>query len=342
MKTRASAQAIRLLKQLGETLVRHLPGAAAGDPGAVHQARVTSRRLREAVPVLATGLKGSRAGKAARRLRGLTRALGSVRELDVTLSILDELAAGSNVPRSAVEDVRAGVVHERDVRRAVMLKRLGRVDLEKLGHRLGSVEAALQTAPEEPWRKALGGRLLRRSRRLTTAMNAAGHMYSPDRLHEVRIAAKKLRYGLELAADSGVRQAAPHVRAIKRLQDLLGKLHDLQVLQSHVAAAQISRDLKRPESRIALESLAAHVESRCRHLHGRYLSLCPALVEMPNVIAEAIAPRLMSSSGRRRPLRHPLKMSLTPAGGTASQGRVPRARRAVVGGEAVRAARAGR
>ena len=59
------------------------PAAVAGDDLAVHQARVTSRRLREAVPVLATGLTGSKAGKARKKIRRLTRALGSVRELDV-------------------------------------------------------------------------------------------------------------------------------------------------------------------------------------------------------------------------------------------------------------------
>jgi len=335
MNTRVSKPTTRLLRTLGQALARHLPAAAGGDTHGVHQARVTSRRLREAVPVFATGLKGSSARKATRKIRRLTRALGSVRELDVTLLILDELAAASDVPRSAVEDVRAGVVRERDARRAVMLKRLGRVDLAKLAQRLESVEASLQNAPEEPWRKALGSRLLRRSRRLRAANDAAGHMYSPDRLHEVRIAAKKLRYGLELASDAGVRQVAPHVRAIKRLQDLLGKLHDLQVLQSHVAAAQISRDLARPGGRVALDELAAHVEAQCRHLHAKYLALCPGLSELPTVIRHAVVPRLLPSSAERPPL----KMRLTvPA--AAPQPRVARARRAA--GESIRADRAGR
>ena len=152
-----------------------------------------------------------------------------------------------------------------------MLKRLEKVDAEKLGRRLESVGAALESATEEPWRRTLCSRLLRRSKRLTVAMDAAGHMYSPERLHDVRIAAKKLRYGLELASDSGVKQAAPHVRTIKRAQDLLGKLHDLQVLQTHIAAAQISGDTPRPENLAALAVLAAHVEGQCRRLHGRYL-----------------------------------------------------------------------
>ena len=312
MNTRAPRPTTRLLQRLARSLKRHLPEAAAGDNTGVHQARVTSRRLREAVPVLATGLKGSKAGKATRKLRRLTRALGTVRELDVTLTLLDELASAAEVSRTAVEDVRAHVVRERDARRAVMLKRLERVDADKLGRRLGSVGAALESATEEPWRRTLCSRLLRRSKRLSVAMDAAGQMYAPERLHDVRIAAKKLRYGLELAYDSGVKQAAAHVRTIKRAQDLLGKLHDLQVLQTHIAEAQINGDTARAESRAALDVLAGHVEGQCRRLHGRYLSSSAALRDVPAAIRKVIVPQLANTPRRRRPLKMALSRPATP------------------------------
>lgn len=239
MNSRPTRPTTLLLRRLARSLNRHLAGATAGDQAGVHQARVTSRRLREAIPVLATGLKGSHAGKAERKVRRLTRALGTVRELDVTLLILDALAADPDVSRAAVEDVRATVVRERDIRRTVMLKRLERVDGQKLGRRLASVGAALQAAADEPWRKALGARLLDRSTRLLAAMDVAGHMYAPEGLHEVRIAAKKLRYGLELAFDSGVAQAAPPVRLIKRVQACLPKA-TLMALVSAMSPALVA------------------------------------------------------------------------------------------------------
>lgn len=292
------------MQGLARTLKRHLSGAAAGDHVGVHQARVASRRLREAIPVLSTGLHGSKAGKATRKVRRLTRALGTVRELDVTLSLLEALSATPDVSRTAVEEVRATVTREREARREVMLKRLASVDQDKLGRRLASVSAALAAATTEPWRKALGSRLLDRSRALTEAMDAAGHMYSPERLHDVRIAAKKLRYGLELAFDAGVKAAAPHVRTIKSVQDMLGTLHDLQVLQTHIGATQISGPPARPEPRAALDALAAHVEAQCRHLHGKYLSSCPRLREVPAVVRKTIVPQLAARRSR------PAKMTL--------------------------------
>ena len=312
MSTRAPRVTTVLLQRLSRDLKRHLPQAVAGNDLAVHQARVTSRRLREAVPVLATGLTGSKAGKARRKIRRLTRALGSVRELDVTIQLLDELARSPYVSRDAVEDVRARVMKERDAKRKNMIERLEEVKVEKLDRRLASVGAALDEATSEPWRKALAARLLRRSRRLSVAMQEAGQMYAPERLHEVRIAAKKLRYGLELAVGSGVKQAAPHVRTIKRAQELLGKLHDLQVLQTHVAAVQAEPRTGRPQSRAALENLARQIEDQCRVHHGRYVASASALREAAVAVRKLVVPQLAHPPRRTRSIKMTLSRPAVP------------------------------
>src|SRR5688500_14497613 len=95
-----------LLARRARALQRYVPAAIRGDHHGVHQARVATRRLREAVPVLTTGIKGTKAGKARNKLRRVTRALGAVRELDVTLHLIDELAKRPDVSRNALEDVR--------------------------------------------------------------------------------------------------------------------------------------------------------------------------------------------------------------------------------------------
>jgi CHAD domain-containing protein len=310
MNTRAPRVTTALLQRLSRALQRYVPAAIAGDDRGVHQARVTSRRLREAVPVFATGLSGSKAGKARRKIRRVTRALGTVRELDVTVQLLDELARSPHVSRDAVEDVRARVMKERDARRKLMVERLERINIDKLDFRLASVGAALDGAVTEPWRKALAARLLTRSRRLLAAMTEAGQMYAPERLHAVRISAKKLRYGLELAADSGVKQAAPHVRTIKRAQDMLGKLHDLQVLQTQVAAVQAEPRTGRP--REALEDLARHIEAQCRLLHGRYVASSAALRDAATAVRKVIVPHLAHSPRRSASIKMTLSRATAP------------------------------
>jgi CHAD domain-containing protein len=274
-------------------LQRYLPAAARGDDVGVHQARVASRRLREAVPVLTSGVKSNKADKARGKIRRLTRALGTVRELDVTLHVLDELARKSEMPRGALEDVRAHVVTERDHRRELMLKRLEDVNTEKLARRLRSVAATLAETDPTAWREALALRVAKRSKRFAAAIHEAGHMYAPDRLHQVRIAAKKLRYALELAAESGTQSAKPMLNLLKRVQDTLGRLNDFQVLLQHVAAVEADPPARRGATDGGLSIVARALEDQCRHLHAQYLHDAPALGAAAESCRTTVAPQLL-------------------------------------------------
>lgn len=294
-----------LLQRQSRALKRHLPGAVKGDDRAVHQARVASRRLRESVPVLSAGLKGSKANKARRKIRRLTGALGIVRELDVALEVVDELGASGDVPRAAIDELRAHVLAERQKRRETMLERLDAVDADKLNRRLTSVFDAVRQAETEQWRQVLGKRLLKRAKRLASAVQDAGHLYAPERLHDVRIATKKLRYGLELAEGGGTKSAAPLVRTLKRVQEMLGRLQDLQVLREHVAVIQAGANGHRV-SRAAFDTLAHRIEDECRRLHGRYVAASQALIDLVAEVRSGVVPALAHPSRKSRAL----KMSL--------------------------------
>ncbi len=290
-----------LLNTRARALKRQLPLAVGGDDRGVHQARVATRRLREAVPVLTTGIKGSKGKKAAKKLRKLTRAMGSVRELDVTIRLIDELAAADDLSRAALQDVRLHVEAERKVRREAMVERLGEVNTDKLNRRLASVEAAVSASDSQAWRQALAGRLLTRARRLSVRIAAAGQLYAPEQLHEVRIAVKQLRYGLELAADAAVAAASALVRQLKKVQEVLGRLHDLQVLQTHVAAVHVSAP-GRSAPHHGLAAIAGRIEEQCRILHGKYVAAAPGLLDVTQKVKADVVPRLSSSRS--------LKMSL--------------------------------
>jgi CHAD domain-containing protein len=295
-----------LLERRTRALQRYLPSALKGDYHGLHQARVATRRLREAVPVLTTGSKGTKTSKAKRKIRRLTRALGTVRELDVTMAVLDELAQRPGIPRNALEDVRAHVLNERDERRKVMMERLEHVNADKLSRRLHAVAAALSNGQPNAWRETLSTRLATRAKRFSAAVQEAGHIYAPERLHRVRIAAKKLRYALELAADGGVAAAQPLVAMLKRAQDTLGRLHDLQVLQHHVAEVQAAPAKSRVAANGALDAISRALEADCRHLHAKYLASSIDLLDVSEKGRVVIAPQVVRPP-RRRPA---LKMSL--------------------------------
>jgi len=77
--------AMVLLRRKVKALFRHFPAALTGHEEAIHQLRVSGRRLRIALPLLVAKPDGRRAERACRLLRQLTRAAGSSRDLDVLI-----------------------------------------------------------------------------------------------------------------------------------------------------------------------------------------------------------------------------------------------------------------
>jgi CHAD domain-containing protein len=302
-----SSPLVRLLERRARALKRQLTAAIAGTDVGVHQARVASRRLREALPVLTAGLHHTKAGKAQRKIRRLTQALGTVRELDVTLHLIDEIGERPGVPRTALAEVRALVIEDRERRRSLMLERLESVDSEKLGRRLQAVRQALVSpAPTHRWRAALALRITKRARRLDKAIADAGQIYAPEPLHQVRIAAKKLRYALEIADESTMAPCPATLKVLKRVQDALGRLHDLQILQHHIAQVGAASLGRRSTPDAGLAILSRQIEDQCRHLHGRYVAQLAPLHEALGAARRDIPLRLM----RRGRSAKTIKMSL--------------------------------
>jgi CHAD domain-containing protein len=117
--------------------------------------------------------------------------------------------------------------------------------------------------------------------------NAAG-MYLPDRLHQVRIAVKKLRYAMEVVRELSGSRAMARINTLKRAQDLLGRMHDHEVLIARTRAIQGSPGA--PDLRVsgALDGLVRRLETECRQLHGQYIASRKALfATCDHVIATA-------------------------------------------------------
>jgi CHAD domain-containing protein len=120
-------------------------------------------------------------------------------------------------------------------------------------------------------REGVRRRIRDRGARLAEAIAAAGALYAPDPLHEVRIALKKLRYALELGRAARIPHAARQAAGLRRFQDLLGEWHDWQVLASHAARVQGAIAID-DEALAEFTALAARVEDRCRALHAEFIA----------------------------------------------------------------------
>jgi|RhiMetdeSRZDD1v2_1073273.scaffolds.fasta_scaffold01017_27 CHAD domain-containing protein len=266
----------QLLKRRLDRLTRPLPALEHGDVPALHRARVATRRLRELLPMLE--LDPDVARKLGRRLRKITRRLGSVRELDVLLILIDELHVSRREHREALARVAVAVARKRDEARKKLFDRVPIAEtwrlarkLERLVEELAEQEQSAGHLAARRWHWAVDVRLGRRAQRLRSALEDAGAVYLPERLHAVRIALKKLRYAAELAADIAGDKSTPDIRLLRRAQDTLGRLHDLQVLIDRVRQVQAS--LTPPSVALwrALDALVTSLDNECRQLHARYM-----------------------------------------------------------------------
>lgn len=292
----------RLARRRLAALARQVPEAARGSVVGVHQSRVASRRLREFLPLCTEASGGdAKARKLASRVRRLTRGLGTARELDVSRAVLEKFCARTPGHRAAGEVVRAALDQARATAATDMGAAIASVDLDKLARRTLALVSALATpVARRRVGAALAARLDDRASALREAVRAAGSLYAADRLHQVRIAAKKYRYTLELAQEFGRVRLAGTLRRLKRLQDLLGSLHDLEVLAAHVRdCAAAASD---PATRDALDALARDLDIDVRGRHGTYLDERPSL-ETALTWGAYAATRL--AAARRRPQRRP-------------------------------------
>ncbi len=268
----------RLLKTRLNRFTRSLDGLERGDVGSLHRVRVASRRIRELVPILQ--LEASTSRKLNKRLRRVTRRLGAVRELDVLLLLIDELHVSRPMHQQALRRVRGVVAAARDTARKRLKGHLPVEDLQRLGRKLGRIvdrsddESAGTTRGKAQVRAvqwAIDARVAHHAARLHATMDAAGAVYIPDRLHSVRIATKKLRYAFELWEDvRGERNTDP-IRALKRIQALLGRMHDLEVMIERVRATQAALAEPNVMAWRELNDLEATLEDMCRRLHARYV-----------------------------------------------------------------------
>jgi len=264
-----------------------------GDAAALHRTRVASRRLRELLPIL--GLARDQVRKLSRRLTKVTRRLGTVRELDVHALLVRELSGNRGYPPMALRELATSIAAAQSSARARLATKLPLAKLKRLARRLeraiGQRDAkhehdarAERFNAKHSWLWALDARSVRRATHLMASIGATSALYVPEQLHEIRIALKKLRYAEELRAEAGGRPS-PDLATLKTAQDLLGRLHDLELLVARAREAQALMSASHLMACHQLGLLVRVLEENCRRLHGRHMRQRAQLVAIATRIA---------------------------------------------------------
>lgn len=283
-----SALSLAILRQRLVSMLTAMPAAQSGDETSVHQARVASRRLRGALPMLGASADAGALDRVDRRVRRITRALGPVRELDVALLLLAELEGRGAVAAPAIARVREAVTAERLKRRRDMLDEITPSRLDKLRKRLVDVAAPESrtgaTGDAVAEAVAQSGK---RARRLRAAIERAGGIYLAERLHRVRIEAKKLRYALEIERELEHSRSRQHLNKLKAEQDLLGRIHDLEILIDRTRAVQAALPGRNRRAMAELDALIRVLEDECREGHAAYMHGRPSLLKLCDAVIDA-------------------------------------------------------
>lgn len=211
---------------LGQFAANEDAFAAGGGSEAIHQLRVAVRRMRAAFSAFASILPPDEAADFKADLQWLQQIFGPLRDWDVfcneTMAALRaalpnhgglrDLAAEAHEARGrALVSAREAMT---SVRHGVFQVRLERL-LDRESHREGG-----------PLTEFAASALAKRDRKLRRAgKNLNGS--SPERLHDIRIAAKKARYAAEFFRGLfGGKAARKYLRALRRIQDGLGAMND--------------------------------------------------------------------------------------------------------------------
>jgi CHAD domain-containing protein len=94
-------------------------------------------------------------------------------------------------------------------------------------------------------------------------------------------------------------RATARIAMLKEAQDLLGRMHDLEVLIGRVRAVQGSSSAANLRLSAGLDRLVRRLETECRQRHGHYVALrkrLNAVCEHALTAADATEARMRESS----------------------------------------------
>ena len=226
-------------------LLRHLQAMLVEEPGVrrgqhiehIHRMRGASRRLRAALPLFEECFPARKAGNWLKALRRVTRSLGAARDTDVQLGVMAAFLTQSKKSQyiPGMRRLQVRWEQQRQELQKDVLKALDEMQASRVFDKMGAalLPFTLGIEPGAPPAHAL----YELSNRAITASLDEFLSYEPfielpekvAELHQMRIAAKRLRYTLETFAPLYSDGLAGYLSVLRNAQDFLGDIHDCDV-----------------------------------------------------------------------------------------------------------------
>ena len=263
----------RLVRKRLKKFVALVPQVRAdGNPKIIHDTRVWSRRLQQAINALFPKPRSGKVRRLRRTPRQIRRALGEWRNCDVLLELVarQHRRTRSEAKRQAWAFVRDYLLQKRAQEIARAEKKLLRQDL---GDYAARAERVLKQASDENpdiLMERLGASVQAAWIGWQSALTRAQETRAIGDLHAFRIATKVLRYRTELLFDIGAKPLKAQLDSLADLQDVIGVWHDRQVFHRAMAEALARAEVllnEMPAVRLLLAELATDRSRRANEVH---------------------------------------------------------------------------
>ena len=216
-----------------------------------------------------------------KRLKSIADTLGEVRDQDVAIQALEQIA--KKVPAEHVAALEQFIAKRKEVRehkRRELKAALAKGELKTLATDFAASLEEATTVAERKRKRLTPPTFAKVSQeiirdRLKEFEKRSDGLFKPldvNALHDLRIAAKRLRYSIELLAPCFPRSISAHAKRAARLQAALGDLHDCDTWIVHLGDEIIpARKEKATEQVAALMWLMNHfAKLRMKHLHHAF------------------------------------------------------------------------
>ncbi|MBI1294823.1 CHAD domain-containing protein [bacterium] len=236
-------------QQLLEVLLNERPiRTKTGDRvEAVHDMRVAIRRIRAAARIFGPYFERKEIRPYLNTLRTLASELGTARDLDVSLTLVNQYRKSLGDESGALAAVKAAWKDERRRAYQALEQRLGGQEHSRFIGQFAnfcntpgmgvpdSNGASEQTLAAQEVRHVLPGEILVHYANMRVYESVLHNDTQPEIFHDLRIEGKRLRYALEFVQHLlDPKPAAALVANLKTVQECLGNMNDAMVMQDRL------------------------------------------------------------------------------------------------------------
>jgi CHAD domain-containing protein len=238
---------------------------------AIHDLRVATRRLREGIALFDLCFRKRQFVPLRRELKRLTDMLGAIRNTDEALLFFSPLAKGDGERGAAAGLIAMTLTEERHREQGRLKKELKKIDPGAIPGRIGEICSNPRIFNPnavglfQPVADYLLQALAVRETAMLELLHGARQEENVAAQHRLRIAVKRFRYRLEFLAPLAGDGYRAVYRAVKGYQEILGKMHDLDVFRS-----MVGERVADPAGKMGLEGVIA---GRRRDLFGEFMTL---------------------------------------------------------------------